>query len=387
MACGLLGYILRQSGCEVLFVGRRPDVVDAINRRGGYGLTMLGERAERLAIRGCRACSVEDAGLVVDQMARADVVMTGIGIDRLASVAPLIAQGLWRRSQLAGARPLNVIACENLPGAGAYLRHQIVSAADVGQAMAVNAVGGFAAALTRRITTGGALEHGELSFTVSGEPDLVVDRKGLKQPLPQLVGVTFTSEFAALVMRKLFTLNCGQAVAAYLGYRVGCDTLPEAASHPRVATAVRTAVREARDALKAQFPHHALEVERDAAQALGEIARAGLGDTVRRVARDPRRKLTPLERLVGPARLAHKHGLPHRHLCLGIAAALAYDEPTDPEAQALQREIAVDGVEQILTVDCGLLPHEDLARAVKQQWLRLLDNGRPPAVSPAGALV
>ena len=47
----------------------------------------------------------------------------------------------------------------------------------------------------------------------------------------------------------------------------------------------------------------------------------------------------------------------------------------------------MDGVEQILTVDCGLLPHEDLARAVKQQWLRLLDNGRPPAVSPAGALV
>src|SRR2546430_3792332 len=79
MACGLLGYILRQSGCEVLFVARRPDVVDAINRRAGYRLTMLGKRAERLAIRGCRACSVEDTSLVVDEVARADVVMTGIG--------------------------------------------------------------------------------------------------------------------------------------------------------------------------------------------------------------------------------------------------------------------------------------------------------------------
>jgi mannitol-1-phosphate 5-dehydrogenase len=387
MACGLLGHILRQSRCDVLFVARRRDVVDAITRSGGYRLTLLGKRAQRLAIRGCRACSLQDAGLVVDQVARADVVMTGIGIDHLASVAPLIAQGLWQRSQMAGARPLNVIACENLRGAGAYLRHQIVSAADVGQAMAVNAVGGFAAALTRRIMTGGVLDHGELSFTLSGEPDLVVDRKGLKQPLPQLVGVSFTSEFAALVMRKRFTLNCGQAVAGYLGYRVGCDTLSEAASHPRVAPAVRAAVKEAGDALKARFPHHTLEIERDAARALGEIARAGLGDTVRRVARDPRRKLTPLERLVGPARLAHQHGLPHRHLCLGIAAALAYDEPTDPEAQALQRDIAVEGVEQVLTVDCGLLPHEDLARAVKQQWLRLLDSGRPPAVSPAGAFV
>ena len=42
MACGLLGPLLTESGYETVFVGRREEVVEAINRRGGYGLTVTG---------------------------------------------------------------------------------------------------------------------------------------------------------------------------------------------------------------------------------------------------------------------------------------------------------------------------------------------------------
>ena len=91
-----------------------------------------------------------------------------------------------------------------------------------------------------------------------------------------------------------------------------------------------------------------------------------------RYPRDPRRKLSSLERLVGPARLAARHGLPYGHLSLGIAGALAYDDPADAGARALQATLATDGIEHVLTVDCGLLPHEPLARAVKQHWRALV---------------
>lgn len=37
----------------------------------------------------------------------------------------------------------------------------------------------------------------------------------------------------------------------------------------------------------------------------------------------------------------------------------------------MQQAIAAEGVEKVLTEDCGLLPHEDLARAVKSEWARL----------------
>jgi hypothetical protein len=79
------------------------------------------------------------------------------GIDNLACITPAIGAGLWRRSGRPGAPPLNVITCENLPGAGAYLRHQVLSALPPERTLTVDSVGGFSAGMTHRIMTGPAL--------------------------------------------------------------------------------------------------------------------------------------------------------------------------------------------------------------------------------------
>jgi mannitol-1-phosphate 5-dehydrogenase len=175
-------------------------------------------------------------------------------------------------------------------------------------------------------------------------------------------------------------------VAAYLGYREGCRYIHEAVGHPRVAPVPRGALAEAQAALTAEFPHHAAAIDHEAAEALAHIANARLADSVSRVARAPRRKLSPRERLLGPARLARRHNLPHENLCVSIAAALAYDDPADPQAVAMQEAIAAEGLDKVLTEDCGLLPHEGLARAVKWQWLRLSRGRARDLVPGVGAL-
>ncbi len=374
MAGGLLGQLLAQSSFKTVFVARRPEIIEAINRRQGYSLFITGEAMRRLAIRNCAALPIQDHDRVAQTIADADLVFTAVGIDNLSSITSAIAAGLWRRSRRRNLRPLNVIACENLPGAGAYLRHQIMATAPAEQAPHVESIGGFSAALTRRIMTGGEVQNGELTFTVNPDYDLVIDRQGLKGEMPDICGAEFTDEFAAMVMRKLFLLNCGQAIAAYLGYRAGCRTVYEAVTHPHIAPVVHGAVAEAQAALKAEYPCQAEAIDRDAQEALARIADPYLADAIGRVARGPRRKLSPRERLVGPARLAGQHGLPYHNLCMGIAAALAYDDPNDPQAIAMQQAIASEGVEKVLTEDCGLLPYEDLSQAVKGEWARLMDD-------------
>jgi mannitol-1-phosphate 5-dehydrogenase len=371
MACGLLGPLLAQSGFATLFVARRPDVIDAINARNGYTLHIASDTAQHLAIRNCAALSVRDERRVAEAVADADIVFTAVCIDNLACISPAIGAGLWRRSGRPGAPPLNAIACENLPGAGAYLRYHVLSALPPERILTVDSVGGFSAGMTRRIMTGRAIVRGELSVTIDGPGALFIDTHGLKAPLPPVQGATYTTEFRVLVTRKLFTLNCAHAVAAYLGYREGCRYIHEAAGHPRVAPVLWGALAEAQAALTAEFPHHAAAIEREAAEALAHIANARLADSVSRVARAPLRKLSPCERLLGPAYLAHRHNLPHDNLCVAIAAALAYDDPADPQAVALQEAIAAEGLDKVLTEVCGLLPHEVLARAIKQQWLSL----------------
>src|SRR5919199_800259 len=329
MACGLLGPLLAQSGFATLFVARRPEVIDAINSRHGYTLHIAGDTAQRRAIRDCAALSAREERRVAAAVADAAVVFTAVGIDNLACITPAIGAGLWRRSGRPGAPPLNVVACENLPGAGAYLRHQVLSALPPERALTVDSVGGFSAGMTHRIMTGRAIAREEVRVTIDGPGTLFIDTQGLKAPLPAVQGATYTPEFRGLVLRKLFTLNCAHAVAAYLGYREGCRSIHEAAGHPRVAPVLRGALAEAQAALTAAFPQHAATIEREAAEALAHIANARLADSVSRVARAPRRKLSPRERLLGPAQLARRHHLPHEHLCVAIAAALAYDDPAD----------------------------------------------------------
>ena len=48
----------------------------------------------------------------------------------------------------------------------------------------------------------------------------------------------------AELMRKFFTLNCAQAVAAYLGYRHDCKYIHEAVAHSEVAPIVAAALRD-----------------------------------------------------------------------------------------------------------------------------------------------
>jgi mannitol-1-phosphate 5-dehydrogenase len=372
MACGLIGHVLSRSGFSVQFVARRPEVVEAINRFEGFRLTIAGQD-EPLAIRGCSALPLDDDRRVARAVANADVVFTAVGIDNLAAVTPAVGAGLFLRSKTRGDDPLNVIACENLPGAGAYLQHQVLAAAAPQTTLCVERVGGFSAAVTRRVMTGGDIIRGELHFSVDSEHGLIVDRTGLRGELPALEGTIVTDNFTALVMRKFFTINCAQAVAAYLGYREGCEYIHEAVHHPRVRPVVIAALDEAAAALEAEFPTQKAGIERDAAEALERLSSVdGTADTISRVAREPRRKLSPRERLVGPARLAQRHGLRHEALSRAIAAALAYNAPSDAQAVALQQTIAAESLEKVLTEDCGLLPHEPLARAVKGHWRVLM---------------
>ena len=380
LAGGLLGPLLSRSGFRTVYVARRPDVVAAINRAGGFTVQVKSGRTTALNVEHCSAIALREAERVVEAVAGADAVFTAVGIDNLAAVTRLVGAGLWRRSQQLGAAPLNVIACENLPGAGQYLRHLVLNAVRPEAALAVESVGGFSAGLTRRIMTGGSLEAGRLVYAIDQVPDLLVDAEGLRPGLPSVAGVDITEHFAEMVMRKLFTVNCAQAVAAYLGHREQLEYVHEAACHPRIAPVVEGAVRESAAALVAQFPAHARDIRREAEQALRQIANPRQADTIRRIAKDPRRKLSPRERLAGPARLAICHGLAVPHLARALAAAVSYDAPEDAQAVAMQDAIAREGVERVLTEDCGLLPYQPLARAVKREYFALLDERAAPAL-------
>ena len=203
--------------------------------------------------------------------------------------------------------------------------------------------------------------------------ELPVDRAAWRGQVPEIVGLQPVSPFAPYIVRKLYICNAAHAIIGYLGYRHGLTFAYEALENPIVGPVVRGALNESAHGLAEAYGRDAEGLRPPALEALvsglwPRLANRALADPVRRLARDPLRKLAPRDRLVGPARLALAAGVLPENLAWGIAGALAFDAPEDASAQELQRRIAAEGVEAVLATVCEIQPDEPLGRAVLQRY-------------------
>jgi mannitol-1-phosphate/altronate dehydrogenase len=67
-----------------------------------------------------------------------------------------------------------------------------------------------------------------------------------------------------------------------------------------------------------------------------------LGDTVARVGRDPVRKLSKNDRLIGAAKLCMKNGINPVYIAIGIAAGYAFSSENDTSAEEISKTIGMN---------------------------------------------
>jgi mannitol-1-phosphate 5-dehydrogenase len=128
---------------------------------------------------------------------------------------------------------------------------------------------------------------------------------------------------------------------------------------------------EASQALQTEYDFSAGEMARWVRDVMTQTTNPILGDTVKRLAADPRRKLSREDRLIGPTLLARKHGVESKHLVRAIAAGLRYNDPDDPGAVYVQQRIATLGLSAAVREVCGLTDVElDLVEALVRNYHR-----------------
>jgi mannitol-1-phosphate/altronate dehydrogenase len=84
--------------------------------------------------------------------------------------------------------------------------------------------------------------------TVESFSEWIVDQTQFKGELPQVAGMEPTDNLMAFVERKLFTLNTGHIVTAYLGKLRGYRTIREAIEDPLIRSRCAAPWRERRRA-------------------------------------------------------------------------------------------------------------------------------------------
>lgn len=244
---GFIGPLLVDSGYHVVFADVNKDVIAQLNDQDSYDVLVLDEEDEQHE-------TISDVSGVVstsDDVLRAfadpavDIVTTAVGPAILEKIAPTIARGLHTRRE-AEAGPLNIIACENMVNQTSTLRKHIIAALADNDKSWVKENVGFANCSVDRIVPPFDPKDGgsELDVGVEGFYEWVVDKNALhRTPLDvRLKGVRLTSDLQAYIERKLFTLNCGHAITAYLGFLKGYATIDEAIRDDEIREAVRNAL-------------------------------------------------------------------------------------------------------------------------------------------------
>lgn len=344
---GFIGALLSQAGYEVCFAEADPQLVDEINRRRGYTVHVTDEICAELRIAGVSAVRA-DSGEAVRRLVDADLVTTAVGLGVLPRVAPVIAAGLRARKAAGVAAPLNVVACENGVRATSRLKASVYEALDAPTAAWAERTVGFADCSVDRIVPPVRSEN-PIDVVVENFYEWNVEEKSFVGGAPHIEGMNLADNLLAYIERKLFTLNTGHAITAYLGRMKGLETIDESIADPAIFAIVKEAMQQSGQALVEKFGF-----DRDAHfkyidKIIGRFKNPYLKDDVTRVGREPLRKLSSTDRLVKPMMTAREYGLPCDKLLLGIGAALHYNNPEDPQSVKMQELIAAKGLRQAVS--------------------------------------
>ncbi|WP_052226862.1 mannitol-1-phosphate 5-dehydrogenase [Microbacterium mangrovi] len=358
---GLIGLVLHRGGYEITFCDVSSALVDAMNAAGSYTVHEAGVGGAVSVVTGFRALdSGMDPDTVAAEIATADVVTTAVGPTVLSRIAPLVVAGLRRRDP--ARPPLQVMACENAIGATDLLKSEIARLAG-GDATTFRAV--FANTAIDRLVPTQPSRDG-VDVTVEPFFEWAVERAPFGDDPPVLPGAHLVDDLAPFIQRKLYTVNTGHATAAYLGFRAGFETVPEALADPQIARVVATAMEETSAVLARRHGLDAVELAEYRTTALRRLADPAIpADTVARVGRQPMRKLSRHERFIGPAALAAEWGLPVEALLTGIGAALAFDVPADAQAVELRALLQTRDAGELTSILTGLDGSHPLFAAVR----------------------
>lgn len=374
---GFVTDLFHAASYRIVLVDESPALIAQLCKAGRYTVVRAesAERRQDVVIEGYTALSTAQTDEIAAAVAATDILAVAVYPQVFAQVAQQLAPGIAYRHAKRPNVPLDILLCTNLSHAGPQFRALLRDALPPEARQYLESHVGIVETLVIRIAAEppAELHHREpLLVWTNGYPELPVDHHAFKGDIPQVCGFRLVDDMRAEEMRKLYTYNMFQAALAYLGARRGYNLSVECMADPEVRADAEGALDEVSRALQAEYGFAAEEMACWIDNVVTQTNNPVLGDTVKRLGADPRRKLKREDRLVGPALLARKHDIEPKRLVRAIAAGLRFDDLDDPGAVQVQQRIAALGLPAAVRELCGLTEAEqDLVETIVRAYHRL----------------
>ena len=239
---GFIGGLLSNAGYHVVFADVNEAILNGINNDKQYKILVKDVECFEQTITNISAVSSisED---IIKEIEEAEIITTAVGPLVLKRIAPTIAKGIQARKNNGNKNYLNIIACENAVGATAILKEEVMKVLNEEEISYMEEYIGFPNCSVDRIVPPCTNEN-PLDVTVENFYEWNVEEAKIKGEVPQIEGMNLVGDLIAYVERKLFTLNTGHAITAYLGSLAEYKTVDESIKDEKIATIVKAAMQE-----------------------------------------------------------------------------------------------------------------------------------------------
>ncbi|KAI1431863.1 mannitol-1-phosphate 5-dehydrogenase [Xylaria sp. CBS 124048] len=378
---GFVACFLHEAGYRVVFADVVDKLVDSLNAQSSYNVVELGTHGttQKTITNYTAINSRTEEAKLIDEIATADVLTCSVGPRILQFIAPVIAKGLAKRSL--DQTPLAIIACENMINNTANLAGHIKDPKNTpAESLAdqdKKAI--YANSAVDRIVPD---KKGEPTLDVQLELfyEWVVESAPFTKagvPVPEIPAIHWVENLDPYIERKLYTVNTSHATAAYYGYNRGKPTIHDAMADASIREAVAAAISETAAFIVKK--HGVSKDEQDAYKnkILDRISNPNLDDSVRRVGREPLRKLGRRERLIGPAASLAEEGMETTALLAAAEMAFRFQGVEgDKESVELAKIMAEKKPDDIVQEVCGLETSHPLYAKVKAVVEKVQADGR-----------
>jgi mannitol-1-phosphate 5-dehydrogenase len=364
---GFIGSLLSQSGYDVVFVDVNDEVVRLLNEKKEYRVLIADESGKEEVIRNVSAVnSQKETDKVIHYITEADLVTTAVGPNILPIISSTLAEGLRKRLSV-NQKPLNIIACENMIGGTTFLKEKVFENISDEEKRLFEKKYGFLDCAVDRIVPN-QKNSDPLAVTVEPFFEWVVEQKNVVGDMPNVKGMQLVDDLMPYIERKLFTVNTGHAMAAYLGYDKQLQTIKEAMDDQDIYADVQQALNESGAVLVKKYGFNENEHKKYIEKIIHRFTNPSISDEIVRVARSPIRKIGANDRLMKPAKQYYElfKEVP-AGLTKGIAALLLFDYQEDPEVIELQETIKKAGIDGALSQYAQLEKDHPLADAIIKQ--------------------
>lgn len=359
---GFIGALLSKSGYHVTFVDVDNDILNAINKDKKYTIYVKDNVCSEEIIYNIDGFNANSESLF-PVIAEAEIITTAVGANVLVYVARNILNGIKHKQKIKSKTPLTIIACENMIGATDTLKNEILNLADDRTKNYIEKFVSFPNSSVDRIVPP-VKNQNIIDVTVESFFEWNVEKSAFKHDIPNIEGMNLVDNLNAFLERKLFTLNTGHAITAYLGYLKNYKTIDESIEDIEIETIVKNAMKESGYAICQKYNFDIDEHFKYIDKILNRFKNKYLQDDIIRVGREPLRKLSKNERLVKPLNTALKYNLKVDNLLIGIAATLFYNNKNDLQSINLQKDIKNLGILETLKLATEIENEEILNKII-----------------------